>query len=564
MPLNFYPKEEAPKNPEDIPYRQRVGEVGLRAADAHWDKLIAKGMTETPKVRWSNSILEDVEKKEADAGKAANAEVSADPNGGGEKAKEQAAKAAPKEEEAAPAKAAAAPAEGAPVAEAAPALMQINKKDTIGESAYDWSVYKFTDNAIYNPLEDARHYEAPALNGYAAKPWSLAQRNQNKHDISDKNIDEEVVGFVRADKNTLPHQMRRNDAPYPLNGWDNTPPSTIDESLAQRNKKDIGDTNIDEEVVGFVRADKNMMPIPQFARRDTAYPVNGWGNTPPSTVSLNQRATKDIGDKNIDEEVVGMVRADKNMMPIPQFARRDTAYPVNGWANTPPSTVENLAQRATKDIGDTNIDEEVVGFVRADKNMMPIPQFARRDTAYPVNGWANTPPSTVEALAQRKDIAQPGVEPNVYDFVHDKVEALNWERREEPFNNNGYAAATPHWGHSLSQNTDISNKEVRPDVYVTVKRMIDPAAHYRSDKSPADSYQPYVGVQEAYPAGQPKPTQADADAEEFGDESVDVQLSSKFLGSPERVNVLDPIAYQTRANGNTIDGGIQIRRTTFY
>ena len=39
-----------------------------------------------------------------------------------------------------------------------------------------------------------------------------------------------------------------------------------------------------------------------------------------------------------------------------------------------------------------------------------------------------------------QDISQPGVEPNVYDFVHDKVEALNWERRPEPFNNNGYAS----------------------------------------------------------------------------------------------------------------------------
>jgi hypothetical protein len=80
--------------------------------------------------------------------------------------------------------------------------------------------------------------------------------------------------------------------------------------------------------------------------------------------------------------------------------------------------------------------------------MMPIPQFARRDTAYPVNGWANTPPS--QGLAQKQDIAQPGVEPNVYDFVNDKVEALNWNRRTEAFNNNGWEAPTPHWGSGLA------------------------------------------------------------------------------------------------------------------
>jgi len=240
------------------------------------------------------------------------------------------------------------------------------------------------------------------------------------------------------------------------------------------------------------------------------------------------------------------------MMPIPQFARRDTAYPVNGWSNTPAS--QALNQRASKDIGDTNIDEEVVGFVRADKNMMPIPQFARRDTAYPVNGWSNTPASTVDNLAQKRDISQPGVEPNVYDFVHDKVEALNWERRPEAFNNNGWEAPTPHWGHSLAQ--DIADKEVRPDVYVTVRNMVDPAAWGRSDKVPKDSYQPYVGVQEPYPKGAAKEKEANPDGLDF--------VQTEFLGNPERVNVLDPIAYQTRANGNTIDGGIQIRRTTFY
>jgi hypothetical protein len=121
--------------------------------------------------------------------------------------------------------------------------------------------------------------------------------------------------------------------------------------------------------------------------------------------------------------------------------------------------------------------------------MMPIPQFARRSTPYPVNGWDNTPPS--QALSQKKDISQPGVEPNVYDFVHDKVEALNWERRTEPYNKNGYDAPAPHWGTSLSQQTDIDNKEVRPDVYVTVASMVDPAAHFRSDKIPKDTYQPY-------------------------------------------------------------------------
>jgi len=88
--------------------------------------------------------------------------------------------------------------------------------------------------------------------------------------------------------------------------------------------------------------------------------------------------------------------------------------------------------------------------------------------------------------------------------------------------------------------------------------MVDPAAHWRSDKAPKDSYQPYVGVQEPYPKATAKEPEKNPDGLDF------VQTGAQFLGNPERVNVLDPIAYQTRANGNTLDGGIQIRRTTFY
>jgi len=290
----------------------------------------------------------------------------------------------------------------------------------------------------------------------------------------------------------------------------------------------------------------NTNPI-QDPRRDAAWPLNGWANKPASKIDYAQRAARDIGDKNIDEEVVGFVRADKNTDPV-RSKSREQAWPVNGWSNTPASKA--FAQRNARDIGDKNIDEEVVGFVRADKNMDPV-RSKSREQAWPANGWSNTPASQALNQHMNRDIAQPGVEPNVFDFTRDKVEALPWERRPEAFNKNGYAAGA--W--SLAQNSDIADKEVRPDVYVTVKSMVDPAPWDRSNKAPKDSYAPYAGVQEAYPKATKKEAEKESDL---------VQLNSQFLGSPERVNVLDPIAYQTQANGNTLDGGIQIRRTTFY
>lgn len=49
-----------------------------------------------------------------------------------------------------------------------------------------------------------------------------------------------------------------------------------------------------------------------------------------------------------------------------------------------------------------------------------------------------------------------------------------------------------------------------------------------------------------------------------GDDELMLQTSAKFLGNPERVSVLDPIAYQTLANSNKVAGDISVRRTTFY
>jgi hypothetical protein len=62
----------------ELQYRRDVGEKGVRAADANLDKLVAAGMTDTPKVRFNNSTLLPELNKDA----AANAAVVADPNAG--------------------------------------------------------------------------------------------------------------------------------------------------------------------------------------------------------------------------------------------------------------------------------------------------------------------------------------------------------------------------------------------------------------------------------------------------------------------------------------------------
>jgi len=327
-------------------------------------------------------------------------------------------------------------------------------------------------------------------------------------------------------------------------------------------KRDISDKNIDEEVWGFVNADKNTLPH-QRRRVEEAYPVNGWAN-PAGRFALSQdvNAKKDISDKNIDEEVWGFVNADKNTLPH-QHRRVEEAYPANGWAN--PAGRFSLSQdvNTKKDISDKNIDEEVWGFVNADKNTLPH-QHRRVEEAYPANGWAN--PAGRFTLGQRQDIAQPKVEANVYDFVNDKVESMPWVRNDDQYPANG--GADNGWGNGAPRalfqqpnmqqpQRDIANKEVRPDVWVAVNKNVQPTANWRSAKPPSvGNFEPYKGAAPVPEFANPswkEPAPAKEDAIQLG-----------FLGNPERVNVMDPIAYQTRANRNTLDGGIQVRRTTFY
>jgi hypothetical protein len=79
----------APKLDQEMTYRRDAGEVGVRADDANLDKLISAGMTDTPKVRWSNSILDDVKAKEESDDKKKNASVKPDVNAGAPAADEE-------------------------------------------------------------------------------------------------------------------------------------------------------------------------------------------------------------------------------------------------------------------------------------------------------------------------------------------------------------------------------------------------------------------------------------------------------------------------------------------
>jgi hypothetical protein len=192
---------------------------------------------------------------------------------------------------------------------------------------------------------------------------------------------------------------------------------------------------------------KDQVEADPWRRRENPYPANGWAKPWPE--ALVQRNRNDISDKNIDEEVHGFVAADKNVPAINEQDKRQTAYPANGWDAKPwaAALAQPVPKSKKRDVGEKGMDEEVHGFVIDDKNVPPINAMARSDRPYPPNGYDAKPWPTPDGLSlhQKRDVPlnRDGFEANVHDFIKDKVESVPWTRRENPFPVNGWAKPWP-------------------------------------------------------------------------------------------------------------------------
>ena len=151
-------------------------------------------------------------------------------------------------------------------------------------------------------------------------------------------------------------------------------------------------------------------------------------------------------------------------------------------------------------------------------NVVPVNEMERKPKPYAPNG--SDPKSHVQR--SKRDIGEPGYDEEVHGFVKDNVTPINeMERKKKAYAPNGSDPKS----HVQKGQEDIANKEIRPDVWKTVHEMINPAALSRPSKAP--------------------------------EPEEDVQLPT------DKVHTLEPIAFQHRAQTNTLDGQ-SIIRTTFY
>jgi hypothetical protein len=352
-----------------------------------------------------------------------------------------------------------------------------NANRDIGEKGLDEEVHGFASaNNMVLPIPHARRDSPYEYNGFKNQYPAGFVANTNR-DIGEGGIDEEVHGFASANNMVLPIPHARRDSPYEYNGFKNQYPASFTAN------RDIGEGGIDKEVQEFASSNNMVQPIPN-ARRDSAYEYNGFKNQYPAGFT----ATKDIGEGGIDEEVHGFASANNMVLGIPH-ARRDTPYEYNGFKNQYPAGFMGVAPKAkkVKDIGEKNIDEEVHGFVSAN-NMVEGTPLRRRQTAYEYNGSDPSahPSDFVFKPIKLKDVGEKGIDEEVHGFVsaNNMVEGTPLRSCQAAYDYNGGEAhpAPAFVGVRFMNNKkDIGDKKIDPEVWglVNANNMVPPIQHAR-------------------------------------------------------------------------------------
>ena len=297
------------------------------------------------------------------------------------------------------------------------------------------------------------------------------------------------------------------------------------DSVTTAGKKSNG---INEDVHDFVHGNVERLAWP---RSEEAFVPNGskatWDDAPAPALYQRYRNRADISEAidsvttagkksdGIDTDVQGF--ANKNVDRL-NWPRSEEAFIPNGSKVTFPSSLYQQ-RRHNRDISEAigsqtvageavdGIDAEVHGLANS---MVDRINWNRSQEPFIPNGSkvGTFPSSLYQQRRNYRDISEAigsqtvagekvdGIDAEVHGLANSMVDRINWNRSQEPFVPNGSKVTFPSSLYQSNQNkhaNDIANKEVRPDVWVTVHKMIDPVAHWRGKKAPKTDYEPWWG-----------------------------------------------------------------------
>jgi len=361
----------------------------------------------------------------------------------------------------------------------------------------DEEVHGFVADSL-PPLTEWEHTKQPFIpNGSDSSAFEGAAFNQKKHhhkhhkrDIGERGYDEEVQQFVKEYIPPLNTRVR-STLPFVPNGSD--PSAHEGAAFNQRkhhrrhHKKDVAERGMEEEVHGFVT--ENLPPLNTWVRSSDPFVPNGSDAKAWDGAAFHQKKhhhhhkhhkRPDVAERNMDEEVHGFV-AD-SLPPLTEWEHTKQPFIPNG---SDSSAFEGAALSQNKHrhgdkkrfIGERGYDTDVQQFVW-DTIHNPLSSSERDWYAASVPFIPNGSKNQYPAFAQQQDIAERGMdEAWVHPYVSNMDVVLPtanpYIRPYLPYENNGGSNV---YAQMDKQGQDIANKEVRPDVYVTVHKMINPVA----------------------------------------------------------------------------------------
>ena len=256
---------------------------------------------------------------------------------------------------------------------------------------------------------------------------------------------------------------------------------------------------MDEEVHGFVK--EALPPLNIRVKSEDPFVPNGSDPSAFEGAAFSEKKhhhhrkhhkRPDVAERGMDEEVHGFVV--DSLPPLNTRERSTMPFLPNG--SNPSAFKGAFMARNRKDIAERGMDEDVWGFSTEAIPPLNVRSGEKEQMPWLMNGYKNQW-AQVNNLAQAKpDIAERNMDSAwVHPFSSDQDVVLPtanpWTRPQyTPFMDNGKDNVYT-FGQLEHQKGDIANHEVRPDVYVTVHKMLNPVALGRfREPRPDDAPEP--------------------------------------------------------------------------
>lgn len=301
-------------------------------------------------------------------------------------------------------------------------------------------------------------------------------------------MEEEVHGFASDAVDVLPATRRDND-PYAPNGSGPQafPPSFM---RVKKNKKDIAEPGMEPNVHWFASDQVDVLPATR--RDDDPYDYNGTSDKafPPSFLKV-KKGKNDIAEPGMEPNVHWFASDQVDVLPATRRDNEQYAYNGSGPQAFPPTSFAHKG-KGKKDIAEPGMEPNVHWFASDQVDVLPATR--RDDDPYEYNGVSSGWPASLAHKGKgKKDIAEPKMDEEVHGFASDNVDVLPATRRDDdPYapNGSGPQAFPPSFmrvrqGHK-AKSKDIAEPNMDEEVHGFASDAIDVLPATRRDDDPYD------------------------------------------------------------------------------